>query len=351
MLQALLVDVDSKIPNLALMKLSHWLRDQGFTPTLFQMHGHPLVPLQAGFFHAWISCVFSWNKNLAHSTQRYYESIGVPSDIGGSGVSLVTKLPERIESLAPDYSLYKDDRAVGFVQRGCIRKCEFCIVPQKEGRLAENPYMPLETWVPASFKKVLLLDNEFAACYYEKQVLDSVRQHGWKLSITQGYDLRCVTPEKAALLAGNKPYDLKFREKRLYCAWDYLAIEPYVRQGIERLLKAGFKGREIMCYCLVGFNSNHAQDYYRFWSLWKQYGVLPFFMRYNLRKDDRFLNALSRYVNRGPAGYRNHSFIEYCKYRATYALAEAETICPPIEHGEHPGLMLHKNVNETRGEV
>src|SRR5438445_12376113 len=95
----LLVDVDSKIPNLALMKVSRYLRDQGHYPYLFQMHGHPLVPLQGQWDHAWISCVFSWNKALAESTERYYSSLGITSHLGGSGVSLSTRLPEEIESL------------------------------------------------------------------------------------------------------------------------------------------------------------------------------------------------------------------------------------------------------------
>jgi len=156
--------------------------------------------------------------------------------------------------------------------------------------------------------------------------LETVRENDWKLSITQGYDLRCVTPEKAADLADGKPWNLKFTEKRLYVAWDYFYIEPYVRKGIETLLDAGFKGREIMCYCLVGFNTTHQQDYHRFKVLWGEYGVLPFIMRYNLRKDDKFLNAFGRYINRGPAGYRNHSFVEYCDERAPRIKAEAEAL-------------------------
>src|SRR5438094_2612586 len=234
----LLLDIDSKIPNLALMKISRWVRSMGYNPVLHKMHGRANIPLSGGWDHVWASSVFSWNRKLAFGVKTYYESIGIPCHLGGSGVSLQIKLPEEIEALTPDYSLYKDDRAIGFVQRGCIRKCQFCIVPEKEGRLQDNVYRPIEEWVPQGFTKIMLLDNEFAASDYEKQVLDSVREHGWKLSITQGYDLRCVTPEKAALLSRDKPWSLKFSERRLYCAWDYFAIEPYVRQGIERLLRA-----------------------------------------------------------------------------------------------------------------
>jgi hypothetical protein len=320
--KALLIDVDSKIPNLALMKISQFVKAKGGEVELVRLHGKARLLPNGPFDSVWISCVFSWNRELARQCSFQYDG----SEIGGSGVSLQTTLPANIEGLIPDYDLYGDDRAVGFVQRGCIRKCQFCIVPQKEGRLADNEYRPLESWVPDGFEKILLLDNEFAACPHESVVLDTVKAHKWKLSITQGYDLRCVTKEKAEHLADYKPYDLKFNERRLYCAWDYFYIEPYVRRGIETLMEAGFKGREIMVYCLVGFNTTHAQDYHRFKVLWEEYGVMPFIMRYNLRKDDPFLNAFARYINRGPAGYRNHTFRDYCEERARSLIPEAEIL-------------------------
>lgn len=318
----LLIDVDSKIPNLALMKISQYLKKSGDTVELLRLNGRLRLMPVGPFESVWISCVFTWNRQLALWCNNYYRM----AKVGGSGVSLSVKLPGEIEALRPDYSLYGDDRAVGFVQRGCIRKCQFCIVPQKEGRLADNEYRPLESWVPDGFKKILLLDNEFAACPHESVVLDTVRANHWKLSITQGYDLRCVTKEKAEHLAEYKPYDLKFNEHRLYCAWDYFYIEPYVRKGIETLVQAGFKGREIMVYCLVGFNTTHEQDYHRFKVLWREYGVMPFIMRYNLRRDDPFLNAFGRYINRGPASYRNHSFSDYCRERAPQLVGEAEAL-------------------------
>ncbi len=140
-----------------------------------------------------------------------------------------------------------------------------------------------------------------------------------------------MTEGRANILADYKPWDLKFHERRLYGAWDYFGIEPKVRQGLQLLKDAGFKGREIMCYVLIGQKSTHLQDYYRFHVLWKEYGVYPFMMKYNMRKDDRFLNALSRYVNRGPASYRGHGFVEYCHRRAPAVEEEARTV---VEHCE-----------------
>lgn len=328
----LLIDIDSKIPNLALMKISAFLKAKGETVKLCRLetkkgntnHSWPLDEYDT----VWISCVFTWNRwavNLMEKviTAKRFEK-------GGSGFDLTTKLPDEIESLKPDYSLYGDDRAIGFVLRGCIRKCDFCLVSRKEGKITENPFRPVESWVPDGFEKVLLLDNEFAAydpIVYppikediELRTLRTLEANGWKYSITQGYDIRTIDERKAGQLADYKPMDLKFREKRLYIAWDYVGIEPAVRKGIEILLDAGFKGREITVYCLCGMRSSHDEDRHRFETLWGKYGVLPFMMRYRPLdgsdpKPDQWLDRFCRYVNRGPASYRNHSFEDYLETR------------------------------------
>lgn len=341
------------------MKIASWVRSQGKVPLLIQP-GKP-IPNLDGIEMAWISCVFKWNKQKAEDIANYLISQGVPPMIGGSGISLQINLPPNIEFLPPDYSLYMDDRAIGFLQRGCIRKCDFCDVSKKEGHMKDHPYNPLESWVPHHFEKVLLLDNEFAAfpateherfqlreekdwdfAVTQKEIFETAKSHKWKLSITQGYDLRCVDEERASLLAKFTPWNIKFTERRIYCAWDYFGIEPYVKQGIELLLKHGIKGKEIMCYCLVGHKTSHLQDYFRFHLLWKKYEVLPFIMRFNLRKDDPFLNALARYCNKGPAIYRNNSFPEYCRERAPWVFQEAYEIFKFCESGNHPPREIPK---------
>jgi len=355
----LLIDLDSRIPNLALMHLSTWRKSLGNKVDLLKLRGGPLA--LAGFqeyAEAWISCVFDWNFGLAVNVANHLKRRGIPVHIGGSGFSLYINLPEHVESLPPDYQLYGDDRAIGFIQRGCIRKCGFCSVPRKEGRLADNPYRPLEAWVPDRFRKICLLDNEFAGLPYDRaelererargneysttqlEIFTTLKSHDWLVSITQGYDIRLVSVDKAKMLADWKPRSIKFDEIRLYFSWDYFGIEPYVRQGIQRLLDAGFKGRELMCYCLVGFTgqggTTHFQDLYRAYTLWKQYGVNPFIMRYNMRKDDNFLNQLARYWNRGPAIYRNTSFPDYARKMWPAISDEADDLWSRCETGEHP---------------
>lgn len=300
----LLIDLDSKIPNLALMQISAWLKDRGEEVSLRTPNDPDRV---------WISCVFTWNAPRARSVRALWEATGAEVHLGGTGVDFMqneegrlvqlgnSHIPAEAEAMAPDYSLYPDDdRAVGFAARGCNRGCEFCVVPMKEGRI--GGYWPIREWFQGRHK-VLLLDNDLPLGPWHDAVLREAGDLGVHISITQGYDLRCVargdvSHEGLSMLADRKPWDLKFHERRLYVAWDYLGIEPYVRQGIEILVDYGWKPRQLMAYILCGFNTTHEEDYYRYRVLWEELGVYPFVMRYNNRHDDRWLNRFSRWVNR-----------------------------------------------------
>lgn len=292
------------------MKISAWAKKRGDTIDFKE------VTRKAD--HVWISCVFTWNKEKALGIGTYYPDSQV--HYGGTGFDWGKKkderieLPQEIEACVPDYELYHDDRAVGFCQRGCNRKCQFCDVWKKEGRISENSYTPLRDWIPKGFKKIILLDNDMAL--YEDKIHDEILQDAidlkLKLCISQGYDIRCLVqkPERAALLASYKPWDIDFTERRIFIAWDYLGIEGWVRKGIGLLLDAGFKGREIYCYMVCGFNTTHEQDLYRFRVLKDELGVMPFVMPYNKRRDDMWLNHFARYVDRG---YCN--FVAYEEYK------------------------------------
>jgi hypothetical protein len=143
-----LVDVDSAIPNLALMRLSAWHKARGDEVVL--LHYAPFGRSQSIFVdqsdRAYVSCVFSWNADLARRIHRCYtELFGVPTELGGSGVDwgrepgTWSRLPPEVEATPPDYDLYGDDRAIGFCQRGCIRKCDFCLTPDSPVLTAAGP--------------------------------------------------------------------------------------------------------------------------------------------------------------------------------------------------------------------
>ena len=307
----LLVDFDSKIPNLALMKISAWAKKKGDIITLIKPdEDFWLIPDKI-----WLSCIFTWNRENAvafiEKLKQSYPSAEVR--YGGTGFDWGQvngnriNLPPEIESQMPDYALYADDRAVGFCQRGCDRKCPFCDVWKKEGTIRQNKYQRLTEWVPEGFKKVLLLDNDIALAekWKHDQVLNDAKDMGIKLSLTQGYDIRVLDPkqdknaeERASLLAENKPWSTSFNERMLYFSWDRPFYEQMVRNGIQTLLDAGFKSRQLTCYVLVGFDTTHEEDMHRVNVLWKEYGVLPYIMPFNNRKDDEFINRLRRWANK-----------------------------------------------------
>jgi len=311
----LLIDVDSKIPNLALMKIAGWAREKG---DKVDFNIPTRIPDDV-----WVSCLFTWNKQKAidsmNAIKSYWPNVEV--HLGGTGIDLGkdsairSYLPPQVESMLPDYSLYpKDDRAVGFVQRGCNRKCTFCDVPKKEGLIRDNVYNELGNWVPKDRKKVLLLDNNMAQNPNHDAILKEAESMGIKLSITQGYDVRCLTKEKAEMLGSYKPWALRFTERRIYIAWDFFGIEPFVIRGIEMLKDAGFRGREIMCYCLAGYNTTEEQDLHKILTL-KDLGVLPYLMPFNNGhegcKDAKRVKAMTRWVNYKGGLY---NFIPWDKY-------------------------------------
>lgn len=312
-------DFDSKIPNLALMKVSAWAKAKGDTVSLGVGSKVP--------DEIWLSCLFTWNRAKAEQSiqnlRQWFPNAKI--HFGGTGFDWGKplndpsriELPEEIEGMIPDYTLYGDDRAIGFCQRGCDRECQFCDVWRKEGKIKSNRYQRIIDWVPSNMSKVLLLDNDIALFedWKHDQIINDCRETGRKLSITQGYDIRCVTPERAKLLAENKPYDLKFKRHCLYFAWDYLGIEQAVRKGIQMLLDAGFKGSELFCYTIVGFESEYYKpsmaDYlYRYKVLWEEYGVYPFVMIFNNRRDAPELRAFARWINR-----RVHKSVSWEDYR------------------------------------
>lgn len=270
---------------------------------------------QGDYDEVWLSCIFTWNREKAKSAIAFQKVLGKKVHYGGTGFDWGwdnnrIELPPEIENQMPDYSLYPDDdRAIGFSQRGCDRKCEFCDVWKKEGKIQQN-YIPIRFIVPEDRNKLLLLDNDIALSDSHNQIIDECREIGVKLSITQGYDIRCMTKERAEYLAEDKPWDLDFKKRRIYIAWDYLGIENFVKNGIEMLLEAGFKSSEIYCYMVCGFNTTHQEDLYRFYKL-MEWGANPYIMPFNNRKDDKWLNHFTRYVNRGysrfidPTNYKN----------------------------------------------
>ena len=178
-----LIDVDGhNFPNLALMKLSAWHKAQGDT-----------VEWWSGFSEydrVYVSKVFDETY-----TPDILEPVNTKEIVrGGTGYGLDNCLPDEVEHIYPDYSLYPkltQDTAYGFLTRGCPRNDGFCIVTKKEGCISRKVADLSEWW--SGQKNIKLLDPNLLACREHMELLGQRAESGAWVDFTQGLDCRLLT--------------------------------------------------------------------------------------------------------------------------------------------------------------
>lgn len=293
-MKALLIQVDGPIPNRALRCWGGYLKERGYE--VFYNDGCPDPDLVK------ISCIFEWNAPRAREIAKQFSC---PVEIGGYGVDKKAKLPYEVEHHMPDYEGM--DFSMGPTTRGCIRCCDFCGIWKIEGAFREHA--PIEEFWDPSHDKIVFLDNIFNASELMEEKLMFCREHGLKVSITQGIDARLVNRGQAQILAEHWPYyNWKFDDTVLYTAWDRLEDERGVLRGIRNLIGAGIPARRIRPYELIGYNTSLEQDLYRFNKL-RELGVYPFVMPY-----DNKPHPMKRWGQR-PALYKTMPFEEWHRIR------------------------------------
>jgi hypothetical protein len=270
-----LISVDSKILNLALMKLSAYHKSIGDNVEI-------VIPGLGNYDRVYSDKIVNFTLDY-----QYYGWLGDTEIIqGGSGYSLYKNLSPEIENQYPDYELFNCDYAMGFTTRGCIRNCPFCIVPTKEAffTIVSDIY---SFW--NGQKDIVFLDNNILGCpeHFEKIALQTI-ENKIRVDFNQGLDIRLVTPEIAELLS--KIHWQRF----IRFSFDSVGIENQVRNGIELLKKYGVKGYRLFFYILIGFNTKTEEDLYRV-ELLRSFGCDMFVMPYN--KKDPYQKRFARWVN------------------------------------------------------
>lgn len=168
-------------PNLALMKLSAYHKCKGDNVSFY-------VPL-AVYDKIYSSKVFSFTR----------ENDYLPSETikGGTGYKLFDVLPDEIEHICPDYSLYNIDYSTGFLTRGCPNSCNWCIVSKKEGNI--EVHADIEEFL--KHKKVVLMDNNILACEHGIKQIEKIVKLGVSVDFNQGLDARLIDDSIAKLLS------------------------------------------------------------------------------------------------------------------------------------------------------
>jgi hypothetical protein len=235
-----LIDYDGKIENLALMRLSAYHKRMGDTVRLKFNNAYP--ELFETPDKIYISCLFRWNRKAA---QQLADAWNGKAEIGGTGIDLAKRLPLAISDCQPDYDLYGNQRAIGFISRGCIRKCPWCVVPTKEGKLCRESTAQK---IVKNHSEALFLDNNFLALPDYSADLEWLAKHQIAIDFNQGLDARLVTEGAAKLLAKCK----WLTGPRL--ALDSLSQIKAVDLALSRLKNAGISPTRVFLFILIGFD-------------------------------------------------------------------------------------------------
>ena len=293
-----LIDVDGhNFPNLALMKLAAWHKKRGDAVEWYDIFGN--------YDRVYMSKVFTHTPDFGQNIPNAKEIIK-----GGSGYSLYSHLPEEAEKIVPDYSIYPFiDRktAYGFLTRGCIRKCPWCIVPKKEGMICR--YMDVDDIAVEGRTNLVLMDNNFlAAGDYALEQLDKIVERGYAIDFNQALDARLVTDEMADRLARVK----WSRYIRFGCDTS-AQIEPCCR-AIEKLQGRGYK-KDFFLYTLLHGDIRECYKRVSYWRGKYNWKVLPFAQPEldfsKLRQDiPQWQQDMARWANRKEI-YKLIDFKEY----------------------------------------
>ena len=314
-------------PNLTCMKISGYYKEKGYDVVLKRDYGG----LEA-FDKVFISKVFT-------DTPFPDEILKLPNvEYGGTGFfyDKSPNLPDEIEHHMPDYGLYDEyvaerkakgkkvsnytDYSIGYLTRGCFRKCSFC-VNQKYDRVVEHS--PLIEFYNPDRKKICLLDDNFFGCPNWKNLLQGLIDTNRKFVFKQGLDERLLTEDKCKMLFSAK-YDGDY-----IFAFDNIADYNLIEEKLK-LIKKYASGKNVKFYVLCAYDRDNKYDtefflkdieniYIRI-KLLAKYNAIPYLMRYYRYKDFDVAGiyvALANWINWTPF-YKKKNLFEVGLHYDTY---------------------------------
>ena len=297
-----LIDFDSKIPNLSLMKLSAYYKANGCQVFLNDFS-------QSQVDKVFCSVIFAKNRRSAELLRTVY---GDRITFGGTGYDVTVKLPDDVEAMRPDYDLYTQDHiysrinrgigkkesklakaqtlvdaGIGRLSVGCPRSCTFCCISIKEPEFKRVGEIK-DILNPRS-NVLVLLDNNPLALPEAPELLREMQDRQLIVDLAQGVDVRLMTDDLAHELS-------KIRHLRslLHFAWDLPGAERHVLDGLD-VLTRHVKPWKLMCFVLTGFNTSFEEDEHRVRTLIGK-GVDPFVMVHDAKSDAK-LKHYQRYIN------------------------------------------------------
>lgn len=205
--------------------------------------------------------------------------------------------------------------SIGFLTRGCFRKCGFCVNKKYDHVFVHSP---LEEFLDPTMKKICLLDDNFFGCPHWREMFNELIATGKKFKFKQGLDERLLTPEKCEMLF-NSNYDGDFT-----FAFDNISDYDLIHNKLKMIRSIKTSGRNsIKFYVLVGFESTDHIDIencFKRIELLFRYHCLPYVMRYQNKNDTPWNNSkyrslyvtIARWANQ-PSIVKKMSFRQFCE--------------------------------------
>lgn len=221
------------------------------------------------------------------------------------------------------------DYSIGFLTRGCFRKCEFC-VNKKYSQVFVNS--PLNEFFDEERKKICFLDDNFLGYPNASILFEEIKTKNKSFTFKQGLDERLLTDEKCRMLFNSKydgDYTFAFDKTD-----DYETIHNKLK-----IIRKYTKKKNIKFYVLVGFESTDEYDIgnaFKRIKLLLKYQCLPYIMRYQNKNDAPWkiskykgmYIALARWANQ-PNILKKMSFRQFCE--GNQSLRKTEGICSTMK--------------------
>lgn len=276
-MRVLLLQLDGKLPNIALMRIAAHHRTLGDDVELRRISNPRSIErgLWDDFGKVYASAIFLWSRPLCQRLLEVYPQ----AIIGGTGWDLTRTLESiGITTREQDYGAYPEyPHSIGFTQRGCRLKCDFCVVPKIEGMVrVENTIAGIWRGDPMP-RNLCLLDNDFGGAPGWQTNIEQMRLGKFRVCFNQGLNARLISEELAEGIASLQYYDDSFTVRRIYTAWDNRKDERILFRGLNWLVKYGVKPDQIMVYMLCGYwpGETHADRDYRRQKL-RDFGARPY---------------------------------------------------------------------------
>lgn len=322
LIDADLIDGGTRLPNLALMKLSAYFKANQDTVKLIERVNSNI---SKEYDEIYISKVFDYTNidtELLQNENVFY---------GGSGFFFdkAEYLPYEIEHIKPDYHLYDSysgkltdsyrDYSIGFTTRGCFRKCKFCI-NQNSDKVKFHSHV--SEWLDEDRKYIYLLDDNILGYKDWEDVFTELKETGKPFSFRQGLDIRLLTKEKAEMLNG-----VKYKGEFIFAFDDYDDKDIIV----EKLkLWRKYSKKSTKLYVLSGFKSQDENEIISIFERIKilgHYKCLPYIMKhkdYQKSKYKSLFVQIARWCNM-PRFFKKMTFRQFCE--ANQAHKKTDGLC------------------------